>query len=403
MTARSRPIAMIVHAYYDEDPRVRREAEALVAHGRPVDVYALRRPEDEREGELAGVRVRRLHVQRHQGAGVAVYAAEYLSFLVRACLAVVAAQPRRRYAVAQVANVPDFLVFAALPLKLVGVPVILDLHEAMTDFFAMRFPKAARWPIPGLLRLQERISAAVADQVLTVNESLEARLLRLGIVAPRKLSVIRNGPDLARFDPAPYPRRAFREDGRLRIIYTGALTPTYELDVALEALALIAHDRADLDPVLDVYGRGDQEPALREQAERLGIADRVTFHGRVPFEAVPAAIANSDVGIAPTRRDAYTEASLSTKVFEYGAMHKPAVATWLPLVGLTFGTDTVATYPSGDAPAMAAQLVALADDPAAREARVERFRARVEELGWSREADRYVALVEDLAARREAS
>ena len=32
---------MLTHSYYDEDPRVRREAEALVACGRPVDVFAL--------------------------------------------------------------------------------------------------------------------------------------------------------------------------------------------------------------------------------------------------------------------------------------------------------------------------------------------------------------------------
>ena len=37
---------MVVHAYYDEDPRVRREAEALVAAGHQVDVFALRREHD---------------------------------------------------------------------------------------------------------------------------------------------------------------------------------------------------------------------------------------------------------------------------------------------------------------------------------------------------------------------
>jgi len=63
-----RPVAMIVHAYYEEDPRVRREAEAVVASGRDVDVFALRREGYEREGWLDGVRVRRLDVQRHQGA-----------------------------------------------------------------------------------------------------------------------------------------------------------------------------------------------------------------------------------------------------------------------------------------------------------------------------------------------
>ena len=41
-----RPVAMVTHSYYEEDPRVRREAEALVAAGRQVDVFALRRPDD---------------------------------------------------------------------------------------------------------------------------------------------------------------------------------------------------------------------------------------------------------------------------------------------------------------------------------------------------------------------
>ena len=51
---------MLVHSYYDEDPRVRREAESLVAAGRPVDVYALRRADDPSSNEVAGVAVHRL-------------------------------------------------------------------------------------------------------------------------------------------------------------------------------------------------------------------------------------------------------------------------------------------------------------------------------------------------------
>jgi len=395
-----RPVAMIVHAYYDEDPRVRREAEALVARGRPVDVYGLRRPGDPADGWLEGVRVKRLDVQRHQGAGFRVYLYEYLAFLVRVCLALVIAQPRRRYAVVQVASPPDFLVFATLPLKLVGVPVILDLHEAMTDFFAMRFPRLARRPIPSLIRAQERISAAVANRVLTVNVVMEQRLLRLGIVSHEKLTVVPNSPDLARFDPGLHPRRAFREDGQLRIIYTGALTPTYEVEVGIDAVAAIVRERPDLDPHLDLYGRGDLDAALRAQAATLGVADRVTFHGRVPFEAVPPAVAGSDIGIAPTRRDVYTDSTLSTKIFEYGAMGKPVVASWLPLVEQTFGTDSVVTYPSGDAAAMAAAIIRLADDRTEREARVERLMAQVAELSWGHEADRYAALVDDLVSRR---
>ena len=93
--------------------------------------------------EVAGVRVQHLDVQRHQGAGLGVYLREYVSFLVRAMFAAVRLHRRERFALVQVHSLPDFLVFAALPLRLVGVPVLLDLHEAMPEFFRSRFPGAS--------------------------------------------------------------------------------------------------------------------------------------------------------------------------------------------------------------------------------------------------------------------
>lgn len=387
---------MIVHSYYEEDPRVRREAEALVARGRPVDVIALRRPEDGREGVLNGVRILRLDVQRHQGAGLWLYLREYLNFLVRAGWTATRMHRRRGYAVVQVASLPDFLVFAALPIKLVGVPVILDLHEAMPEFFKTRFPAMRSPLVRRALLLQERLSIAFADRVLSVNELMAERLLRLG-VPPGKLTIVPNSPNLDLFDPSAHPRRAFREDGALRVIYTGALTPTYELDVAVDAIARLATERPDLDPRLELYGRGDSEEPLRARTAARGIADRVTFHGRIPLEAVPAAVAAADIGIAPTRLDAFTAVTLSTKVFEYGAMGKPVVASRLPLVERTFPPEEVLTYASGDVAELAAGIARLADEPLEREARTARTAGRVRELGWAREADRYAALVDRLA------
>ncbi len=390
---------MVVHAYYDEDPRVRREAETLVAHGREVDVFGLRRPGDEPHGDLEGVFVTRIDVQRHQGAGVATYMGEYLGFLVRATLELAAAHRRRRYGLVQVHSLPDFLVFAALPLRALGVPVVLDLHEAMTEMFASRFPRLDNRPLRWLIETQERASAAVANRVINVNEAMSERMARLGVAA-EKLAIVPNAPVLARFDATQHPQREFRSDGQLRVVYTGALTPIYELEVVIDAIGRVAAERPDLDVRFDVFGRGDQEQSLRERAAGHGLDGRVTFHGRVPFEAVPRAIAAADIGVAPTRRDAYTESTISGKIFEYGAMRKPAIASWLPLVESTFGRDSVVTYPSGDAAALAAAIVRLADDPPEREARVAATAERVSDLGWEREGVRYVALIDSLAKGR---
>src|SRR5688572_11514777 len=396
-TGTKRPVLMIVHSYYEEDPRVRREAESLVGAGRPVVVLGLRKPDGPAVSEVEGVRVQHLDVQRHQGAGLGVYLREYMSFLTRAMFAAVRLHRRERFALVQVHSLPDFLVVAALPLRLAGVPVLLDLHEAMPEFFRSRFPRASNPIAHRLLMLQERLSVAASTAVITVNPAMRDRLVSLGVPAG-KAGVVVNSPSLGRFDIAAHPRRAFREDGRLRLIYTGALTPTYELDVAIAAVARIVAARPALDVAFEVYGRGDSGPGLAAQAAQLAIADRVTFHGRIAIEDVPAAVAAADIGLAPTRHDRFTDMSLSTKVFEYAAMGKPVVASRLPMVERTFPPGTVAAYAPGDPEAMADAILAFADDPEARDVAVAATAEIVRTGSWEHESKGYLALVERLIA-----
>ena len=396
---RPRRVLVVTHSYYEEDPRVRRQAEALADAGLAVDVLALRKPGSPARERLEGVEVHRLPVQRHQGAGIGTYLAEYAEFFGHVAVAAVHLHARGRYAVAQVATLPDPLVFALVPLRLDGVPVVLDLHEAMPEFFRSRFPAASRPLVRGGLLAAERASIAFASRVLTVNDALKDRLVGLGVPADR-IAVVLNSPRSDRFDPSKHPVRAFMADGCLRLVYAGALTPLYQLDVVVDALGRLAGgiDGQALDATLDLYGRGDAEPPLRARAAALGIADRVTFHGRIPVEEVAAAIAAADIGLAPTRRDAFTDFSLSTKIFEYAAMGKPVIASRLPTVERYFG-DALCYFEPGDAASLAEAIRRVADGAAYRDDLVASAGARVRELSWEREAARYVALIEGLAQR----
>ncbi|MFL5757173.1 MAG: glycosyltransferase, partial [Chloroflexota bacterium] len=315
------------------------------------------------------------------------------------------AHRRTPYALVQVHTLPDFLVAAALPLKLARVPVVLDLHEAMPEFFAMRFasrlPPFAASVARRLLLLQERLSVATADAVLTVNDALAERLVALGIPAA-KVSVVVNAPDLSLFDAATVPRRDFAQDGVVRLVYAGALTPTYEVDVAIRALALLRDRRPELAVRLAIYGRGDAEAELCGLARSLRVDDVVTFGGRIPLEAVPAAIAAADIGIAPTRRDPFTEASLSTKILEYATLRRPVVASALATVRRYFPDDELELYEPGDPLSFMNAIVALVDAPAHRMKRVGAAARRVDELAWHRQASVYLSVVESIigSARR---
>jgi glycosyltransferase involved in cell wall biosynthesis len=389
-------IAIVTHSVVEEDPRIRREAEALVAAGWQVDIFALRGPGDP-AGEAAGIHLVPLDVGRHQGAGLLTYLVEYASFLVRAGWALARAHRRRRYRVVQVAAPPDPLVFAAIPVRLAGVPIILDLHEATPEFFKSRFPRASNLFTDRLLHLAEGISIRVARVVISVNQARHARLLDLGY-APAKLRIVTNGPSLGRFRPEAHPVRPFMADGTLRIVYTGAVTPLYELDVVVRAVARIRDERPDMPVVFAIYGRGDAEPGLAALAQELGIADRVVFRGRIPLEDIAAALAAVDIGVSPIRRDPFTEISMPTKALEYAVMNKPVVAADLPAARQHFDAGMLSWYEPGDVASLAAAILRIVDDPVARDAAVEAAAVRARELSWDREAPGYVALVESVAA-----
>jgi glycosyltransferase involved in cell wall biosynthesis len=393
-----RRIVLVTHSYFEEDPRLRRQADVLLADGWHVDVIALRRPGDPKHSEVDGANVRRVGVQRQQGAGVGTYLVEYMQFFFRAAARLIAQQFRRRYDLAQVATLPDWLVFAALPLRVAGTPVLLDLHEAMPDFFATRFPRVANRISIGAMRTAEWLSVRAASHAITVNAALRERLVELG--APDKsVDVVPNAPSLVRFDPSRHAARPFMADGTLRLIYAGALTPTYELDVAIRAMSSLRVRRHDLAIELDVYGRGDSRDHLESLAEQHDLRDAVHFHGRIPIEDVPAAISRADIGLAPTRLDRFTQSSLSTKIFEYGAMGKPAIASRLPLIQRELPPDSVVTYEAGDANSLADMISALVDQPALRRERVDSLRTWVLSHSWEQESSGYLDLVDRLARR----
>jgi glycosyltransferase involved in cell wall biosynthesis len=209
--------------------------------------------------------------------------------------------------------------------------------------------------------------------------------------------VVANGPPLRRFDVSGIPERPFMADGTLRLAYAGAVTPLYELELVLAAIARLCRERPELPIALDIYGRGDTEASLREQAATLGIGDRVAFHGRVPLDDVAAYLAAHDVALSPLRQTPFSEMSLSTKVFEGSIVGKPVVTARTATALRYFPEDDLPYYRPGDLDDFVSVLLRLIDDPTQREIRVARARERSIALSWDNEAPHYIALLEELS------
>jgi len=75
-------ICMVAYTSYQTDSRVRREAEALVERGDPVDFICLGNGNEENPEFYHGVRLIKIHIDRYRGSDAKMYMASYLKFFL---------------------------------------------------------------------------------------------------------------------------------------------------------------------------------------------------------------------------------------------------------------------------------------------------------------------------------
>jgi glycosyltransferase involved in cell wall biosynthesis len=385
---------MVVYAYYPlAETRVQREAEALVDAGYAVDVICLRKPSESARERYRGVEIHRLPVRLNK-AGLGRQFLSYLQFLALATVRLARLHTARRYDTVQVHNLPDFLVLCALVPKVQGVPVVLDLHDLMPEFFEGRFGRRHRW-LGHAIRWQERLSCRFADHVVTVSEHWRDALIRRGVPGD-KCSVVMNVADERIFGGATRPER--HDGSHFELIYHGTVTYRYGLDLAVRAVGLVREDIPGVH--LTILGRGDHMPALRALRSELALEDEVDLREEIFLaEDLPKIIRTADVGVVPYRNDPFTDGLLPTKLMEYAVMGLPCIASRTTAIEAYFSAAMVEFFTPGDVDDLARCMRELRASPE-RRTQLERgcvnFTRR---YNWAKVGADYVGLIERLGDR----
>jgi glycosyltransferase involved in cell wall biosynthesis len=204
-------------------------------------------------------------------------------------------------------------VFATPPARLVAPVTIASIRDRAPYLTAMQ-------------KRVQRYACQFADCILVNADAVKDWLVGEGYDAS-KISVIRNGVDLSRFDNAP-PRAELRRelglpDGTPLVGVISRLTRLKGLEHFLEAAAMV---RARV-PNARFLIAGETSPMdreylgeLQQYAERCGVAESVIFTGL--RRDVPAVLSSLDVSVMPSLNEA-----LSNVVLESMAAGAPTVAT----------------------------------------------------------------------------
>ena len=207
-----------------------------------------------------------------------------------------------------------------------GVPVIIGPLNGGMDFppgFEARQDRGERlfmWGARGLSHLAHRVipGKRKAARILVSNPRTRNALPRGACKDIAEL--VENGVDLELFSART--RRDRDPEAPCRFVYLGRLVDWKGVDILLDAFAR-ASQRTNM--VLDVVGEGQESSALQEQARRLGLEQKVTFHGFVPQTECPDLLARAD-------------ALVLTSLYECGgAVVLEAMAMGLPVIAPAWG------------------------------------------------------------------
>ena len=272
-----------------------------------------------------------------------------------------------------------------------GTPWVLEtsapfFHEARTERGTLALTGAA-----------QRVELAAyrdCDLLVCVSEPLRDFLIEAG-VPDGHLTVVPNGVDVDRFDPAPFA--AMERGDELVVGFVGVVLAWQGIDTLVEAMALLQERGVPV--VAEIVGDGPALDDLRRLALERGVTDRVRFGGRVPATAVPEHLAGFDLGYSghlPLLEGRMYHSPL--KLYEYLAMGKPLVAAdHAEARSLVKRSGAGHLFPSGDVEALAAALTTAAEELDVVRAAGERVRAHVvAEHSW----DCRVADLQDELGRR---
>ncbi len=199
--------------------------------------------------------------------------------------------------------------------------LVLDIHErpGMVTTRGSLFSLFSRFE-RGMLR---RVSGSARLATVATTADVDV-VRRLGF---DEVIQLRNAPLntwRARYTPAP-PR-----DGRpLRLVLIGSVFEGRGYELLLEAVALAAK-QVDLELALYGPGRESYLVQLRAMADRLRIADKVSWRGQLSSDEVSQAYLDADVGLVLYETDNPGNDGLSNKILECVASGRPVIATDLP-------------------------------------------------------------------------
>jgi len=244
---------------------------------------------------------------------------------------------------------------------LLRIPLVFDFQGSLTSEMIDHHFLKPDGPFYGLMRRWEEIINRLPGAIITSSQHAKNLLCGEFGCHEERIHVVPDcvNPELFRPNDDQEARALLKSHlgippDRKIVVYLGLLAEYQGIGLLLEGIAALGHRL--LNAHFLIMGFPGVE-YYRMRAQQLGIEDRVTFTGKIPYWEAPRYLTLGDVAVAP--KISATEGS--GKLLNYMAMALPAVAFDTPVSQEYLGEWGVYA-PKGDAVALAEAILSLLDN-----------------------------------------
>ena len=269
-----------------------------------------------------GATVRRVWMLAARGAGLKRMLS-YVSFTLTSLAGLVRS---KRPDALFVESPPLFLVAPAwLAARAWRRPIVLNVADLWPDS-AVQLGLLDEGLLLRVLVRFERWSYRRARYVNAVTDGVRNVLVEQKGVPPEKIAFLPNGVDASLFSPlgASEPeQRRYAPNGERLIVYAGTIGFAHGVEVAVDAMALVAERHRDA-RLLIVGGGSDRDNVARRIA-LTGVEANVQLVDPVPLGEVAAMYRVAEMGLSTLRDSPLFEATRPSKIFPILASGKPVI------------------------------------------------------------------------------
>lgn len=286
-----------------------------------------------------------------------------------------------------------------------NLPLIADLHEHYSEAIKLYLTTWKQKVLSLLMppwrwKRLERLCIQQANRVITVADETKQNYMGSYGVSSEKVTVVMNTEDLEYFYSLPIKEDIIEKyQSYFTISYIGGFAHHRGVQTAILAMSKILSGIPNA--CLILVGSGPSETELRELANDEGVAEAVDFTGWQDFMLLPSYIAASQVCLHTYIDTISLQAQGGTpnKIFQYMAMSKPIVVASSQEAAKRIISKIAAglVYSAGDPQSLAEAVIKLYQNSnlADRMGKAGRKAVR-EEYNWEREAEKLIALYQDL-------